>query len=71
VVDNWAKQVTREANRSTGTFERRILLQDGELLIEAFRRQAARDERQSPAQAIGARLAAEELILRLEHFPED
>jgi len=71
VVDNWADRVKREAKLSNGNFERQILQRDGELLIAAFRRQAARDEKQSRAQAIGAFLAAEELMLRLEHFPED
>ena len=60
-----------EAKRSAGTFELRMLRRDGELLKEAFQRQETRDEKQSPAQAIGARLAAEEMTLRLEHFPED
>jgi hypothetical protein len=71
VVDNWAGQVNREAKRSAGTFELQMLRRDGELLKEAFRRQTRRDERQSPQQAIGALLAAEEMTLRLEHFPED
>jgi hypothetical protein len=71
VVDNWADQVKREVKRSTGNVERQMLQRDGELLAEAFHRQAARDEKQSPAQAIGARLAAEELALRLERFPGD
>jgi hypothetical protein len=71
VVDNWAEQVKREARRSTGEFERQILRRDGELLIEAFKRQAARDGKKSATMAIGARLAAEELTLRLEYFPEE
>ena len=71
VVDNWADQVNREANRSGGTFELQMLRRDGEFLKEAFQRQEKRDKEQSPAKAIGARLAAEEMTLRLEHFPED
>jgi hypothetical protein len=71
VVDNWADQVNREAEHCGGTSELQMLRRDGELLKDAFRRQAARDERLSPPQAIGARLATEEMALRLEHFPED
>lgn len=71
VVDNWADRVNREANRSGGTFELQMLRRDGEFLKEAFQRQEKRDKEQSPAKAIGARLAAEEMALRLEHFPEN
>jgi hypothetical protein len=71
VVDNWADQVNREAKRSAGTFELQMLRRDGEFLKEAFQRQETRDEKQSSSQALGARLAAEEMALRLEHFPED
>jgi tyrosyl-DNA phosphodiesterase len=70
VVDNWANQVKRAAKRRTGEFERGVLQRDGELLIEAFKRQADRDEKKGSAWAIGARLAAEELTLRLKYFPE-
>ena len=56
--------------RGTGEFERQVLRRDGELLIEAFKRQAERDGKKGPAWAIGARLAAEELTLRLKYFPE-
>ena len=47
-----------------------MLRRDGELLIEAFRRQAERDDKTGSAWAIGAELAAEELTLRLKHFRE-
>ena len=47
-----------------------MLRRDGELLIEAFQRQAERDGKKGSAWAIGAKLAAEELALRLKHFPE-
>ncbi|MFI5455026.1 MAG: hypothetical protein ACHRXM_06200 [Isosphaerales bacterium] len=70
VVDNWANQVKRAAERRTGEFEREVLQRDGELLIEAFKRQADRDEKKESAWAIGARLAAEELTLRLKYFRE-
>jgi hypothetical protein len=56
--------------RGTGDFERHVLRRDGELLIEAFKRQADRDNKKGAACAIGARLAAEELSLRLQHFQE-
>jgi hypothetical protein len=67
VVDNWAGQVKRSATRGTAEFEREVLRRDGELLIEAFKRQADRDDKKG---AIGAKLAAEELTLRLKHFEE-
>jgi hypothetical protein len=67
VVDNWASQVKRSATRGTAEFEREVLRRDGELLIEAFKRQADRDDKKG---AIGAKLAAEELTLRLKHFEE-
>jgi len=70
VVDNWADQVKRAATRVTGEFEREVLLRDGELLIEAFKRQADRDGKKGSAWAIGAKLAAEELTLLLKHFRE-
>ena len=70
IVDNWADQVKRAAMRGTGEFERHVLRRDGELLVEAFKRQADRDNKKEAACAIGARLAAEELSLRLTHFQE-
>lgn len=70
VVDNWARQVKCAAARGTEDFERRLLLRDGELLIDAFQRQADRDGKTESARAIGAKLAAEELTLRLKHFME-
>jgi len=71
VVDNWADHVKRSATRGTDVFERQVLRRDGELLIEAFKRQAIRDSKKLPARAIGAKLSAEELTLRLKHFPEE
>jgi hypothetical protein len=70
VVDNWADQVQRAAMRGSEEFDRHVLRRDGEFLIEAFERQADRDTEKGPACAIGARLAAEELTLRLRHFQE-
>ena len=66
VVDNWAEQVKCTANRSTNEFERKALRRDGGQLIEAFKRQAVRERKNG----IGATLAAEELTIRLKHFPE-
>jgi hypothetical protein len=70
IVDNWADQVKQAAMRRTGEFERHVLRRDCELLVEAFKRQADRDSKKGAAYAIGARLAAEELFLRLTHFQE-
>lgn len=68
VVDTWADRVARVGK--PGEFERQMLQRDGEMLVAAFERQAIRDAKKEPARAIGARLAAEELTLRLKHFPE-
>ena len=46
-----------------------MLRRDGELLIEAFTRQAVRDGKKGPAWSIGARLAAEELDPTPEALP--
>jgi hypothetical protein len=70
VVDQWADQVMRAVKYRTGEFDRQALRRDGELLVEAFQRQADRDGRKGPSWAIGARLAGEELTLRLKHLPE-
>jgi hypothetical protein len=70
VVDNWAKQVKQIPSHATGDFERQLLRRDGELLIEAFKRQAVRDGEKGAARGIGAKLAAEELALRLKHIRE-
>ncbi|HUY33649.1 MAG TPA: hypothetical protein VMV69_12940 [Pirellulales bacterium] len=70
VVDKWADRVKHAAKPWTQDFEWEVLQRDGELLIEAFQRQAGRDEKKGSAWAIGAKLAAEELTIRLKHFPE-
>jgi hypothetical protein len=70
VVDSWADQVKHAGTGDTGVLEREWLRRDGELLIEALKRQAERDGKNGPAWAIGAKLAAEELYLRLKHFRE-
>ncbi len=48
VVDNWADQVKHAAMLGTGEFERQVLRRDGELLMEAFKRQADRDDKKGP-----------------------
>ena len=70
VVDSWANQVRLAAEHGT-EFELQVLQRDGTLLGEAFKRQAVRDGKKASAWAIGAKLAAEELALRLKHFPEE
>ncbi|MBA4190599.1 MAG: hypothetical protein C0467_21650 [Planctomycetaceae bacterium] len=70
VVDNWAERVKLAGTRSANVYERQILRRDGELLFEAFKRQTIRDGKTEPAGAIGAKLAAEELAVRLKHFWE-
>jgi hypothetical protein len=70
VVDSWADQVKHAASGDTGVLEREWLWRDGELLIEAFKRQAERDSKNGPEWGMGANLAAEELDLRLKHFRE-
>jgi hypothetical protein len=70
VIDIWWDRVTSAANRGLAKFERDVLRRDGELLVEAFRRQADRDSRKEASRGLGATLAAEELALRLKHFPE-
>jgi hypothetical protein len=70
VVDSWAAQLASAADRGTGAFERHVLRRDGEFLIQAFNRQADRDSKKGAACAIGARLAVEELSIRLRHFQD-
>ncbi|OGT13532.1 MAG: hypothetical protein A3F73_10405 [Gallionellales bacterium RIFCSPLOWO2_12_FULL_59_22] len=62
VVDNWAGQVTL-AKHGSNEFVLEILQRDGRLLMAAFNRQAERNG----SDETGARLAAEELALRLKH----
>ncbi len=54
VVDNWSDQVKLVGEHATEKFERHLLRRDGELLLGAFQRQAARDETKETARAIGA-----------------
>ena len=69
VVDIWADAVKDLSKRLAGDFRRKHLQRDGELLVEAFRRQAERDQISGPTAPLGAGLAAEEIAIRLKHFP--
>jgi hypothetical protein len=70
IVDTWADHVRHITARDASALERDWLRRDGELLIEAFERQSDRDGKKELAWALGAKLAAEELALRLKHFRE-
>lgn len=61
IVDNWAKLVT-QALQSSSAFMLEGLLRDGALLKAAFDRKAIAEN------GISARMAAEELALRLKHW---
>ena len=63
IVDNWAKLVT-QARQGSSAFILDGLLRDGNLLMAAFTRKA------SAKNGMGARLAAEELVLRLKHWDQ-
>lgn len=71
VVDIWAEAVKDQSKPQAHDFRRKLLRRDGELLVEAFRRQAERDGILGPTGAVGAGLAAEEIAVRLKHFPEE
>jgi hypothetical protein len=64
LVDNWASQLMGAQNAPA----RASITHDGQVLIEAFKRLGGREK--VPASAIGARLSAEELTLRLKYFTE-
>lgn len=70
VVDSWAGAVKELSRRQPDDFRRKHLRRDGELLVEAFRRQSERDRTAGLTGTLGAGLAAEELAIRLKHFPE-
>lgn len=70
VVDSWAGAVKELSRRQPDDFRRKHLRRDGELLVEAFQRQSERDRTAGPTGTLGAGLAAEELAIRLKHFPE-
>ena len=66
IVDNWGNRIKQTMSNGTAEFERQLLKQDGEQLIEAFGRLVSRNEQLG----IGAKVAAEELALRLSFFKE-
>ena len=70
IVDNWLCQWERAKQRTAWESDLQGIHDDGQRLSEAFKRQQKRDEKLSPANAIGAKLAAEELTIRLKHFSE-
>lgn len=70
VVDNYTDRVKCAAKCKTSAFERKMLRRDGELLVEAFKRQAQRDKKKGAELAIGSELASQELNLHLKYFPE-
>ncbi|OIN90581.1 MAG: hypothetical protein AUJ20_13915 [Comamonadaceae bacterium CG1_02_60_18] len=63
IVDNWAKLVT-QARQGSSAFMLDGLRRDGNLLMAAFMRKASAEN------GMGARLAAEELALRLKHWDQ-
>ncbi len=71
VVDNWVARMRIAAMGELRAFERQAVRRDGELLIEAFKRQAEREGAPKQVNALGATLAAEELAIRLKFFSED
>jgi len=71
VVDSWAAAVKDLSNRQAEEFRPKHLRRDGELLVEAFKRQAERDGALGQTSGLGAGLAAEEITIRLKHFPEE
>ncbi len=68
IVDNWAQQVkdAEETNDDNNKLE--WLRRDGEKLTKAFERRGKLD---APMIAIGAKLAAEEMELRLRHLQNE
>ena len=68
VVDIWADRVKAVAERTTAEFELGVLRRDGEFLIAAFKRQMDRDGQNGADWKLGAKLAAEELAVRLKHI---
>ena len=65
VVDTWASRIARVQAHSESARDRQLLYEDGQALLAAFERQVGRLEPTSTSTAIGPRLAAEELRLRL------
>lgn len=71
IVDTWASRIAGVRERSEAKRDRRLLYEDGEALLAAFERQVGRLAAKSTTTAIGPRLAAEELRLRLKHVEDE
>lgn len=69
VVDVWADHLARAEGGADG-HELEAVLRDGRLLLAAFERQRERDAARGPGLGLAARLAAEELSVRLNYTPE-
>ncbi len=63
VVDNWASVAARYSIKDDSQFDG--IREDGERLAAAFRRQSEREERRGSV-PIGAKVASEEMMLRLK-----
>jgi Tyrosyl-DNA phosphodiesterase len=71
IVDTWASRIAGARDRSEARRDQRLLYEDGEALLAAFERQVGRLAAKSTTTAIGPRLAAEELRLRLKHVEDE
>jgi hypothetical protein len=71
IVDTWASRIAGVRGRSEARRDQRLLYEDGEALLAAFERQVGRLAAKSTTTAIGPRLAAEELRLRLKHVEDE
>ena len=68
IVDNWADRVKKSLNHKHLLDDVQILRQDGETLVEAFKRQAKRDCKKNRAGTLGAEIAAQEMRARLKQL---
>jgi len=66
IVATWAHEAATAAERGHDSFEMQQVLQDGNVLQRALLREADRNDRTGDQLGIGARVAAQELSLRLE-----
>ena len=67
VVDNWAENVRKAVPLGVHADHQIVVMRDGERLTAAFVRQAQREERLGKV-SIGAKIAGEEIALRLKLF---
>jgi hypothetical protein len=66
VVANWARRAAMVAEHGRDSFEMQSMRKDGAALQQALLREAGRSERTGMELGVGARVASEELALRLE-----